>query len=245
MTKSDVVALLEAHKNERGVKHWQGLGSALSSYGIGLTQLRKIAKIIGRNHALAQTLWRSDIYDAKVISLLIDEPKKLTVEMAERQVEELESGMLAHVFASCDATLAKAEFSVGLAVSWTVSKDAMRRRCGFLLLYELSKDKENKTLDDVFFLGYIVHIQDELQNEENWVRDAMSAALMGIGKRNRILNTAAIRAAKAIGRIEVEYGDNGCKPLDVLKHLTTNRLRSKFDRSDVERYVFRKYMDVD
>ena len=102
-----------------------------------------------------------------------------------------------------------------------------------------------KTLDDVFFLGYIVHIQDELKNEENWVRDAMSAALMGIGKRNRILNTAAIRAAKAIGRIEVEYGDNGCKPLDVLKHLTTNRLRSKFDRSDVERYVFRKYMDVD
>jgi|TARA_B110000116_G_scaffold196366_1_gene171112 3-methyladenine DNA glycosylase AlkD len=150
----------------------------LSSYGIGLTQLRKLAKIIGRNHTLAQMLWRSDIYDAKVIGLLIDEPKKLTVEMAERQVEELESGMLAHVFPSCDATLAKAECAVELAVRWTESGDAMRRRCGFLLLYEFSKDKKNKTLDDVFFLGYIAHIQAELQNEENWVRDAMSTALM-------------------------------------------------------------------
>ena len=79
MKKTDVIALLETNRNERGVEHWKRLGSALSSYGIGLVQLRKLAKQIGRNHTLAQTMWRSDIYDARVIGLLIDDPKKLTV----------------------------------------------------------------------------------------------------------------------------------------------------------------------
>ena len=45
----------------------------LKSFGIGLTVLRKLAKQIGRDHELALQLWESDIYDAKIISLLIDE----------------------------------------------------------------------------------------------------------------------------------------------------------------------------
>ena len=63
-----------------------------------------------------------------------------------------------------------------------------------------------------------------------WVREAMAAALMGIGKRNKKLNTAAIRAAKAIGPVDIDYGDdNRCEPLDVLKHLTSDYLKKKFE----------------
>jgi 3-methyladenine DNA glycosylase AlkD len=197
-----------------------------------------MAKSIGRHHALARTLWCSDIYDAKIIGLLIDEPKKLTVEMVEQQVEELEGGMLARVFVSCDAALAKADFAVDLSVSWTVSIDAMRRRCGFLLLCELSKNEKNKALDNTFFIGYIAHIQDQFQGEENGVRDAMSVALTGIGRRNRTLNAAAIRAAKAIGRMVVDYGDNARKSIGILTHLESDHLRRKFNRRDAGRVVF-------
>ena len=78
-------------------------------------------------------------------------------------------------------------------------------------------------------LARIDHIRHEIQDEEMWVREAMAGALMGIGKRNKKLNAAAIRAAKAIGPIEVDYGDdNRCEPLDVLKHLTSDYLKKKF-----------------
>jgi hypothetical protein len=51
---------------------------------------------------------------------------------------------------------------------------------------------------------------------------------MGIGKRNKTLNQAAIRAAKAIGPVDIDYGDdNSCEPLDVLKHLTSDYLKKK------------------
>lgn len=47
MTVADVLALLDAERDERGIRHWQKLGSGtggMRSYGIGLTRLRKLAK---------------------------------------------------------------------------------------------------------------------------------------------------------------------------------------------------------
>ncbi|MFT4541521.1 MAG: hypothetical protein ACI835_003982 [Planctomycetota bacterium] len=84
-------------------------------------------------------MWKSDIYDVRVIALLIGEPKKLTREEVEAQIDGLEDGYLAHVFASCDATLAKAPFAFELASEWVDHRDEIRRRCGYSLLYELSK----------------------------------------------------------------------------------------------------------
>jgi 3-methyladenine DNA glycosylase AlkD len=228
MTKNEVFAILKEHKNERGIAHWKKRPSRLQSFGIGLTQLRKLAKKIGRDHDLAGQLWESDVYDAKVIGLLIDEPKKLTREQAERQVEELEDGLLRHVFATCDATLAKTSFAFDLACEWMDSEDVDRRRFGYALLYELSK-KNPKGMDDRFLLGRIDHIQKSIHEEDMWVRESMAGALLGIGKRNKELNQAAIRAAKAIGPIDVDYGDdNRCEPVDVLKHLTSDYLKKKF-----------------
>ena len=230
MTKTKVLALLKENRNERGIAHWKKRGARngkLKSFGIGLSQLRKLAKQIGRDHKLARLLWKSDVYDAKVMGLLIDDPKQLSREQAEEQVEGLQGGMFAHVFASCDATLAKTPFAFDLAREWIESKDDMRRRCGYTLLYELSK-KNIKAMDDAFCLGRIEHIQDAIEGEEMWVRAAMGGALMGIGKRNKKLNKAAVRAAKAIGPIDIEYEDDrSCEPLDVLKHLTSDYLKKK------------------
>ncbi|MEO8499124.1 MAG: DNA alkylation repair protein [Planctomycetota bacterium] len=230
MTKTQVLALLKENQNERGIAHWKKLGSKagkLKSFGIGLTQLRKLAKQIGRDHKLALQLWNTDVYDAKIVGLLIDDPKQVSREQAEEQVDQLNAGMLSHVFASCDATLAKTPFAFELARDWVESKDDIRRRCGYALLYELSK-KNPKGMDDAYLLGRIEHIQKAIHGEEMWVREAMNTALMGIGKRNKSLNKAAIRAAKAIGPVDIDYGDdNSCEPLDVLKHLTSDYLKSK------------------
>jgi 3-methyladenine DNA glycosylase AlkD len=227
MNKTQVLSLLKEHRNERGIAHWKERGakqSGLKSYGIGLTQLRKLAKQIGRDHGLAQKLWESDIYDAKVIGLLIDDPKQVSREQVEEQVEGLDGGLLAHVFAGCDATLSKTPFAFDLARDWVESNDEIRRRCGYGLLYELSK-KNPKGMDDAYLLDRIRHIRNAIDDEEIWVKGAMAGALLGIGKRNKKLNTAAVRAAKAIGPVEMGNGD--CEPLDVLKHLTSDYLKKK------------------
>ena len=158
---------------------------------------------------------------------MIDDPKQLSREQAEEQVEGLHGGMLAHVFAYCGAPLTNAPFAFELTCDWMGSRDDMRRRCGYSLLYELCK---KNIMDDTFCLGRIDHIQNAIHDEEMWVREAMARALLGIGMRNKKLNKAAVRAAKAIGPIDIDYGDdNSCKPLDVLKHLTGDFVKQKLE----------------
>jgi 3-methyladenine DNA glycosylase AlkD len=230
MEETEVLALLERNRDERGIANWNQRFShmpELKSFGIGLTRLRKLAKQVGRDHDLALQLWGSNYYDAKVIALLIDNPKLITRDQAERQVEDLQGGMLAHVFSSCDATLAKTPFVRELADRWALSEDPVRQRCGYGLLYELSKSKKKSTPDDAYFHGWIAHIEQSQASADTTTRMAMAGALMGIGKRNRALNTAAIPVAQAMGPIDFDETGN-CDPFDVTKHLTSERLKKKF-----------------
>lgn len=230
MTVADVLARLHAERDERGIRNWERLGAATqgkTSYGIGLTRLRKLAKQMGRDPVLAAALWKTDVYDARVIALLIDDPARITREQAERQVEELAGGMLAHVFASCDATLAKAPFVVELADAWVRSEDPVRRECGYGLLYEVSKFSGRKAPGEDYFHGHVSRIADRIAAEPERVRLAMATALMGIGKRTAALNAAALKVARATGPIEFTSVSGECEPFDVVKHLTTDRLQEK------------------
>lgn len=231
MNKSDVFELLAENKNDRGIANWRKLKESinLDSFGIGLTVLRKLAKKIGKNHDLALELWQSNNYDAKVIGLLIDEPKKITVEQVERQVEQLQAGMLTHVFSSCDATLAKAPFAFELAKTWLTHKDVTRRSCAYGLIYEFSKKKSLEPYSDEFFHSCLSQIDTKFEKEDAKVQLAMGGALMGIGKRNPSLNLVAIELATKIGAIP--FGDGHCEPFDVLKHLTSDYLQDKFNKS--------------
>ena len=104
MNRTKVMALLEANQNADGIRKWEAKGSKpgkLKSLGIGLTILRKLARQIGRDHDLALELWESEVYDARVIALLIDDPRQITREQAEAQVESVDQGQLEHVFSSC------------------------------------------------------------------------------------------------------------------------------------------------
>lgn len=221
MTKSDVLEYLETNKDPRGVAFWEknaGKSGGLRSVGIGLTRLRKYAKSIGRDAALAQQLWRTDLYEARIVSLLIDDPKTMSIEQAERQVDELQGGYLAHVFSSCDATLAKAPFVRELMERWVVSDDETRRRCGYGLLYEISKWKKKSAPDDAAFLTHVERIGKTWRKQPIPVLMAMAAALMGIGMRNRRLNEAALRVADRIGPIDFDPAGR-CDPMDVAKKL--------------------------
>jgi 3-methyladenine DNA glycosylase AlkD len=229
MQTIEVLQLLESEKDERGIEHWEKLGPktrGLRSYGIGLTRLRKLAKQIGRDRELARSLWNTDVSDARILSLLIDDPKTITREQAEAQVDELAAGM-AHVFSSCDATLAKTPFVAELADDWIRTGDQVRRICGYGLLYEASKFTGKKAPAEDFFIEHIRRIDETIDGEPSAVRLAMGTALMGIGKRSPRLNEAALAVAERVGPIEFETTSGKCDPFDVAKHLKTDRLKAK------------------
>jgi hypothetical protein len=229
MTKTEITEYLEANKDPRGIAHWNAraeTSGGLKSFGVGLTALRKYARTIGKDADLARELWQSDIYEMKLISLLVDDPKTITIEQAESQVEQLRGGHLAHVFSSCDAKLAKTPFVVELADRWIVSKDPVRQRCGYGLLYEISKDKRKTAPDEAYFLAHVARIEKSHHKQPIDVLMAMGGALLGMGKRSKDLNAAALKVAIAIGPIDFDP-DGSCDPMDVAKTLSGDYVRKK------------------
>ena len=229
MNKSEILEYLKTNQDARGIAHWKNheeKSGGLKGYGVGLTKLRKFAKTVGKDPKLADQLWKSKVYEMKIIALLIDDPKTITIEQAETQVEQLQGGYLAHVFSSCDATLAKAPFVVELADKWIKSKDPVRQRCGYGLLYEISKNYKKSAPGEEYFLAHIAHIEKTYPKHSTNIHLAMAGALMGIGKRSKVLNAAALKVALMIGPIDFDP-DGSCDPMDVSKHLTSKYVKQK------------------
>ncbi|MCB0288214.1 MAG: DNA alkylation repair protein, partial [Calditrichaeota bacterium] len=157
MNRNKVLQLLEKSRNERGVAYWEKSPAipGLGSFGIGLSQLKTLAKTVGKNHDLAMELWQEPNYDAKIMAVLIDEPKKVTREQVEKQVPELLHWGFAHVY--CSVLLPKVPFCQSLAEEWMISSDNLKRSCGFRMLYQIAKN--DKKLPDEYFLPFIERIE--------------------------------------------------------------------------------------
>ncbi len=223
MTKKEVYQLLQDYQNDRGMQHWaKNPFLDWTSFGIGLTQLKKIAKQIGKNHELALELWPEKNFDIKNISLLIEEPKKVDQSQIEAMVDDVSMWMLSHVFVQ--VLFSKVPFAKNLAEDWRQCHDDVKRRIGYSFLYYYVKDK--KVLD-TYFIPILNVIANNLQSEENLVKDAMNNALLAIGSRSKDLHRLTLPIAKSLGPVKVDYGDNSCQAVDVVKHLTSDRILKK------------------
>lgn len=224
MNKEAIYKLLDENKNPRGIKNWNKMDiQDWSSFGIGLTQLKKLAKQVGRNHELAQVLWQEPNYDVKTMAILIEEPKKVNQAQIEEMVSDVGMWIMSHTWVQ--NLFCKVSFAKELAAHWRVSENDVKRRCGYSYLYYLSKDSKTP---DAYFTPILGGIKQQIQLEENYVKDAMNNALFAIGQRSKQMNTMCISIAQNVGKITVDYGDNSCEAVDVIKHLTSERMKNKF-----------------
>jgi len=225
MTTKEVLSLLEKNKDERGIAHWKKIHpeNKMDSFGIGLTKLKALVKKIGKDHSLAAELWKVNNYEAKLTAILIEDPKQVTEAQVDKMIKQFNKGMFIHVF--CTMLMVKLPFLKKKVDEWTKSKNDVIRRCGYSSLYVLARSAEE--IDDRYFETHIAHIEKNLQKEENMVKDSMNNSIFTIGMRNKNLNDKAVAAAKKIGKVVVDYGDNSCEAIDCIKHLTGDRVRNK------------------
>ncbi|MFH1198321.1 MAG: DNA alkylation repair protein [bacterium] len=109
MTKEQVLKLLEENKDERGIAHWSKTGSnKMISYGMGITQIKNLAKKIGKDHKLALELWHLPIYETRVLATVIDDPTLVTPQQVDEQVKAYDFWLLSHSY--CSNLLSRVDF---------------------------------------------------------------------------------------------------------------------------------------
>ncbi len=113
------------------------------------------------------------------------------------------------------------------AEQWTKSKDERLCSAGWQVIGALAR--RDPDLPDSYFLPYLATIERDIHSSRNRVRHAMNSALIGLGTRDAALEERAMSVAKAIGKVEVDHGETGCKTPDAAGyiHKTNEQVRAK------------------
>jgi 3-methyladenine DNA glycosylase AlkD len=189
--------------------------------GISVTRLREIGRRTGPNHKLAQELWDSGIHEARILATIIDIPGEVTLDQMESWASDFDSWDI--VDGCCGNLFDKTSFAVIKAVEWCKRPEEFVRRAGFVLMAELAVHDRNMP-DETFISFFPLMIEGSI-DDRNFVKKAVNWALRQIGKRNRRLNTAAIRTSKIIA----ESNSRAAKWIasDAIRELTGEPIRKK------------------
>lgn len=165
--------------------------------GVSMPDIRKLAKEIRKNHEISLKLWDTKIPDAMILAAIADDPARITKEQAQSWVIDLNS------WDTCDQlcmTLDKLPFAPELVEEWAVRDEEFVKRAAYALIACLAWHVKAAPDDD--FIRYLKIIKTGATDERNFVKKAVNWALRNIGKRNPMLNKAALEAARDIKKID-------------------------------------------
>ena len=199
MTYQHILRILKSHYKPENIEGMARFGIvARKAYGVPTLALRKLAREIGKDHALAQRLWASGIHDARGLAALIDDPAEVTEDQMESWVADFDNwavcdGVCLHLFR-------RTPFAHGKAIEWTARDEEFVKRAGFALMACLAV--HDKRAGDRQFERFLPIIEREATDDRNFVRKAVNWALRQIGKRNLGLNRKAIERAERIRALD-------------------------------------------
>jgi 3-methyladenine DNA glycosylase AlkD len=140
------------------------------------------------------THWETGIPDARIVASMVAEPQRLS----SRQMDAWARGF--NSWDVCDQVCASAfcasPLAWGKVQEWAGRNEEFVRRAAFALLAVLvvhDKQAGNET-----FAAALALIEAAAVDERNYVKKAVNWALRNIGKRNLVLNAAAIACAQRI-----------------------------------------------
>jgi 3-methyladenine DNA glycosylase AlkD len=224
-TKDEVLGRLRSLSNPKALAGMTRFGiNPKNTYGVSIPIVRSIAKEVGRNHLLAQQLWLSGIHEARILASMIDDPKMVTEDQMEKWATGFDSWGVCDQ--CCGNLFDKTEIAYRKAVEWSGRNEEFVKRAGFVLMAELAV--HDKTGEDRDFLKFLSIIEKHPEDDRNFVKKAVNWALRQIGKRNLLLNKAAIRVSQRIQQRDSRAARWIAS--DALRELTSkaaqNRLRS-------------------
>jgi len=165
-----------------------------NAFGISVGALKQQAKRLGRSHALAEALWASGWYEARMLATFLDEPEQVTSAQMDRWCRGFDNWAICDT--ACFSLFDRTPHAWTKVGQWAKRRDEYVRRAAFALLWSLSV--HDKTADDAHFLAGLKLIERGADDDRLYVKKAVNMALRAIGKRNAVLNAAAIEVARRL-----------------------------------------------
>ena len=166
--------------------------------GVLMGDIQKLAKQLGRDHALALELWKTDVYEVRMLCAYVDEPERVTPAQMDAQARAFDNWAICDTL--CFALWVRSPHALKKIRQWASHRDEYVKRASFALLASMAlKHKESTDAD---YLRCLPLIEKAASDERNFVKKGVSWALRGVGRRSAKLNKASIALAKKLAASE-------------------------------------------
>lgn len=162
--------------------------------GVSMAKLRVFAKQLGRNHELAEALWKTDVYEARMLATLIDDPARVTPAQMDRWCRDFDNWAICDT--ACFALFDRTPHAWRKVEQWADKRAEFVKRAAFALLWGLTV--HGRGAEDALFINGLRLIERASSDERHFVKKAVNMALRAIGKRNAALNAAAVDVARRL-----------------------------------------------
>ena len=162
--------------------------------GVKIPEVRKLAKIIKKDHELALQLWNTGIHEARILAALVADPQQVTPQLIDSWTKDFTSWDLCDQ--ACGNLFDRTPYAIEKALAFSSHEEVFIKRAGFVLMAELAV--HDKKAHDKTFIQFFPAIEREAWDKRNFVKKAISWALRQIGKRNETLLALAIQCAERI-----------------------------------------------
>lgn len=162
--------------------------------GVAMNRMQAVARASGRDHALAEALWDTGWYEARMVACMVDDPAAVTPEQMDRWRADFDNWGI--VDTVCFKLWDQVSHAPAKAVQWCGMNDEFGRRAGFALMACLAL---HGRADEAFFLDGLKIIESCATDERNFVKKGVNWALRAIGgKRSPTLRAAARATAERL-----------------------------------------------
>ena len=183
---------LERHGTKRTLEGMARYGiPSTRAFGVTVGELKVYSKKIGKDHTLAEGLWKSGWYEARMLAAFVDHPDRVTARQMDRWAGEFDSWAICDTV--CFALFDRTPHAWRKVHAWAGAREEFKKRAAFALLWGLSV--HDKEAPNAYFLRCLPLVETGSLDERDYVKKGVDMALRALGKRNLVLRDAAIGLA--------------------------------------------------
>lgn len=160
--------------------------------GVPVGKIRDLGKRLGRNHELAQALWETGIYEARMLAAFVDDPALVTPAQMDRWCRDFDNWAICDTI--CFHLFDKTRPAFRKVDHWAKLKGEFQKRAAFALLASLALHDKEAHMGE--FARRLELIDASASDGRNFVKKGVSWALRAIGGRTEELRIAALWIAE-------------------------------------------------
>ncbi len=171
-----------------------GIVTAEPVLGVSMADTQRLGRMLGRDHVLAEALWCTGVFDARMLTAFVDEPARVTSAQMDRWCRQFDNWAICdtlcfHLFDRTPHAWAKVD-------AWSRGRGEFVKRTAFALLWSLAL--HDKGAAEQRFLGGLRLIEQQAVDPRHFVMKAVNMALRAVGRRGPRVHAEAVAVARRL-----------------------------------------------